>query len=329
MVAGQVCQIAMCTTDLTATTRIFTDVFGFASAGGRPLWGHRLGLIQDLPTGADSAAVLWWMVGRQDFVQLEIFMHSNPPIRPRPAGWQPSDIGWNRWGVAVANFDVTLDRLAEAGLRTITDPIDVDGLRRVCFREPGADVVVEIMEDGEAFPGGRLSRYYDLSPAVSYAAVSVTDLDRARQLYTGAMGMTELASDTLHRPEHEAMWGLSGADRECAVFKGGDVLIEVSRYLTPSPRPVADDFLLSDQGMMNAAVGYRWKPEVMAAYDASLAMGLSASNAPAEVAGGTYLRLDDRLSLELLVGPRELDAEYGFAPIPRFPRPLIWPTPID
>jgi catechol 2,3-dioxygenase-like lactoylglutathione lyase family enzyme len=315
----------MCTLDLPRSARLYTEVLGFANGGGRPLWGARFGQIQALPTGDDSTAVVWWHVGRQDFVQVELFTHTAPVPRQRTEAWRPCDLGWSRWGVAVADFDATLARLSGAGLQTITEPAESGGVLRGCFREPGADVIIEIMQDGPNFPGGQLARHYDLAPAVSYVALSVADLDRARAVFVGAAGMTELAPDTLHRPVDEALWELPDARCERAVFRGaGDVLLEVSRYRSPEPAPIPDDHLLSDQGFMNVAVGYRQRHDMIATFDAALAAGATANHPPPDVAGGTYLTLDDGISLELLVGPREMDTELGFEPLPRFPRPLVW-----
>jgi hypothetical protein len=52
--------------------------------------------------------------------------------------------------VVVDDFDLAVERLHGAGLATLTPPMTADGGRRVCFREPGADAIVEIME---ATPG--------------------------------------------------------------------------------------------------------------------------------------------------------------------------------
>src|ERR1700742_2008918 len=101
MPRARICQIAMCTNSIPGTTRLFTTGLGFASAGGRPLWGQRLADILGLPSGDASATSLWWLVGRQDFMQLELFTHTNPQQRPLPGSWRPNDLGWVRWGAVV------------------------------------------------------------------------------------------------------------------------------------------------------------------------------------------------------------------------------------
>ena len=75
----QLAQIALCSTDLPRSVQLYTEAFGFAEAGGKVLWGQRVAQIQGL--GDDAAFTLWWLVGRQDLVQLEFFHHTTPPQR--------------------------------------------------------------------------------------------------------------------------------------------------------------------------------------------------------------------------------------------------------
>jgi catechol 2,3-dioxygenase-like lactoylglutathione lyase family enzyme len=321
----RIAQIALCSNSIPDTTRVLSKAFGFAVAGGRPLWGERLARIQGLPTGASTAVSLWWLVGRQDFMQLELFTHTTPVQRPRADGWRASDLGWARWGVSVPDFDAALARLARAEVATITEPMAFDGGRRVCFIEPGTQVIVEIIEaEVDAVESDRQT-FYDLAPAVHHVSVSVADLQLTRQLFLAA-GLSELAPDQLHSPEHEALWGLPGASREVAVLTDGDIHLEIVQYSAPLGAPRSSDHLLSDQGFMNIALGFRDRGGLVTTFDAMIAAGCTTGNPLPDVAGGTYLSTPDGLSVELLVAPRELDAEYGFTPMPRFPRPLIWPT---
>ena len=77
--AAQLAQIALCTTDMPRSVQLYSEGFGFVEAGGRVLWGERVARIQGL--GDDAAFTLWWLVGRQDLVQLELFHHTTPPQR--------------------------------------------------------------------------------------------------------------------------------------------------------------------------------------------------------------------------------------------------------
>lgn len=305
-------QIALCTSDIPGTIRTFVEVLGFSGAGGRPRWGEGASRIQELESGDDTSLLMWWLVGRQDFVQIELFHHVTPAQRPRRAEWTPSDLGWVRFGVLVPHFDSTLQRLQRAGLTTMTAPISEDGYRRVCLREPGADVIVEIIEDKAMAPSTNGSPL--TAPALAYAAVSVSDLEMARLYFNESFGFAEIEADALHQPEHEALWGLEGARRRCAVYLAGEIMLEVVQYETPAPKAPAPGSRLSDQGIMNAAIGYRDQNELDRALTAAKALGASASTAAPTVSGGVYLRILDGLSIELLLVPSELDEVYGFKP---------------
>ena len=322
----RVAQLALCSADLPQTLRLYSEVFGFADAGGRRFWGEWLARVQGL--GDDAACLLWWMVGRQDLVQLEFFHHTLPRQRPLREDWRPCDHGWVRWGLAVPDFDAALARLEAFGVATLTAPVEHEGLRRVCFSDPGTGIVVEVLEEGAATPGAVRPRHLDLVPAVVYAAVSVADLERARAFFVGTLGLSEEDPDTVHPAALESLWGLDGARREQFVVRGGDVYLEVVRYDDPAPRRPPDDARLSDQGFMNVAVGFRDRRSA----DALLARVSDrgyAVNAefPPSPAGGTYLVDDQGTSLELLYCPREFDADFGFVPVASFGRPALWPQP--
>ena len=311
---GKLVQVALCTSDMPRSIRTFVEVLGFASAGGRPRWGAHAARLQELPTGDDTYVMLWWLVGRQEFGgQIELFHHTSPPQRPIRADRRPSDLGWSRFGIVVPDFDATVRRLDAAGFSTLTPPVEVGGRRRVCFREPGAQAVVEIMEEDPALPVPWAGSFAPRS-ALAYVAVSVSDLDSARRYFGKVFGITEIEPDALHRPEHEALWGLDGARRSCAVFLAGDVLLEVVQYETPAPRPPAADALLSDQGIMNVAMGYRDRSEVVDTVAAAESAGATTTTGVPDAHGSMYLRIADRLSIELFLVPAGLDASYGLEP---------------
>ena len=317
-------QIALCTTDVPRSVQLYTEVFGFADAGGRALWGERIARMQAL--GDDTAFVFWWLVGRQDLMQLELFHHTTPPQRA-VADRAPNDHGWSRFGIAVPDFDPALERLAGLGIELLSEPLTHDGLRRACFRDPYTGVLVEMLEEGAAIPGGIRPRFYDLVPAVVYAAISVPDLGVARRFFVDTIGLAEEPQTVLHPPELEALWGLKGATRESFVARGGDVYLEVVAYGEPAGRPLPDDHLLSDRGFMNVALGYREPEAVAATHENVIANGYRDNFQVPRATGGTYLNDDQGNTLELLLVARELDAALGFAPQPRFRPALAWPQP--
>ncbi|XNL82116.1 VOC family protein [Actinomadura madurae] len=309
----------MCTLDPAHSTRFYTQELGFEWAGSRPFWGEFIATLQDLPTGADTGLMVTWAVGHQDFAQLELITHTTPKPRPVSPGRLASDHGWVRWGAEVADFDATLRRLGQAGVATLTEPAaGPDGRRRVCCREPGSQVVVEICEAPDARADSSREHVRDSDVGVRYAAASVPDITRACAVFAG-LGLTRVPDDLLHGPEDERLWGLAGARRDIAVFTDGDIFLEVLQYRDPAGRPYEAGHLLSDQGFLNVAIGYRDQTDAVAAVAALTELGCRLRRALPSYVGGTYLTTADGLSIEVVVMPREFDPVYGFVPAPGVP----------
>ena len=70
---------------------------------------------------------------------------------------------------------------------------------------------------------------------------------------------------------------------------------------------------ISDLADLAASIGFD-RDEVVRAHAAATALGATATMPVPVESGGLYLRLVDRLSLELLLVPEELDGSYGFLP---------------
>jgi catechol 2,3-dioxygenase-like lactoylglutathione lyase family enzyme len=319
-------QLALCTNDIASTVRLYTRAFGFADAGGHVFWDSYLKQIQGLSD--DSTCMLWWMVGRQDLVQLELFHHVAPPQKPLPADWRPSDLGWVRWGVAVPDFGKSLGRLAEEGLTPISPPARYDDLWRACVRDPHTGIVIEVFEEGLGTPGGLRPRAFGLVPAVVYVALSVSNIEDALSFYLGVIGLDEARTVEVHTPEMEALWGLPGARRRTGVLSAGDILLELAEYQDPPGRPQPPSRRLSDQGFMNVAFITRDAATFEAVLARAAERGIRPSLRPPD-RPATEAYLTDGLgnSVELLLLPREYEAEYGFIPRPRFPAPPAWPRP--
>jgi catechol 2,3-dioxygenase-like lactoylglutathione lyase family enzyme len=322
----QLAQLGICTADIAGTVRLYTEALGFADSGSHIFWGRYLGNIQEL--GDDATCSLQWMVGRQARVQLELFNHVDPPQRPQADDWRPSDLGWVRWGIALPDLDDALARLARLGVEPETAPIEHEGLRRVCFRDPGSRIFVELMEEGPGFPGGIRPRQNTLMPAVAYAAVSVADLEAARGFYVGVLGLREEPAVVLHSPECEALWGLEGARSRSIVLRAGDSYVELVQYENPAPRPRPEGHRLSDQGFMNGGVLATDRQQFDEIIARAAAAGITPNNEVADRENAEAYLVDGEGTLtELMLVPREMEDEYGFVARTRFPPPAPWPAP--
>ena len=297
-----VVQVAINTVDMPGSLRFYSEAFGFRNAGGQCNWGKVLH-VQGL--GEEGRGLLWWLTGRQDFFQLELFHYTEPKQRPMAADWRASDHGWTRIGVAVADFDGCMAIVARDKV-TMMGCSGKKGARRAAIRDPFAGMVIEIIEiEGDPAEG----------PEVVYATSSVSDLESAREFYANQLGFEILPLETLHSPEDEALWGLAGAQRQGFVAKGAnDVRIEVLRYDQPVGRPRDKASKITDQGIMNLAIGSRSVAEVSQALDTLKKNGLVP---PLKVSAGNNICayiLDRERELEFAAYPEGADDLYGFKP---------------
>ena len=309
----QLAQIAMCVADIPRALRFYNEVFGFVSSGGRAIWGERLARIQGL--GDDAQCIVWWMVGRQEFVQLEFFNHTLPAQQPLPTDWRPCDLGWVRWGVAVDDFDGVLARLAERHVELLGPVLHHDGLRRACFQDPDG-TVVEVLEEGVGIPGGVRPAHHPFAPAVVYAAISVSDIEASRAFFIDTLGLAPAPGVLLHTREMEALWGLDGAERDSFVARAGDAFLEVVQYRQPAPAPKPDVYLPSDQGFLNAAFAFRERDLFDQMYervlDARYRPNLTV--APGSGFASTYINDGQANTVEIFGCPPEFEAQLGFVP---------------
>ena len=306
-------QIVLGSDNLPLCKHLYTTVFGFAGAGERLVYSEHNGQVMGL--GRWGGATLLYMVGRQELVQLEFWTHTTPRQRPLPSDWRPSDIGFCRLGISVPDFDATLARLAALDCTTLTAPIAVNGLRRVCFRDPTVGIPVEIMEEGAALPGAR-DRYHALEPAIVYVAVSVTNLDAALDYFGAVVALEEVAVE-LHSPEHEALWGLPNANRKLAVLRGGTTFLEIVEYDNSDGQPQTLDNSLDRQGFKTIAVGFRDPAETGEIFHRVKSAGLSWTvETPASFIGGNHVIGAVAHHMKTLSVPLELERQFGFSPEP-------------
>ena len=314
-----VVQIVLGSDDLPFAKHLYSTVFGFAVAGERLIYSEHNGQVMGF--GGFGGATVLYMVGRQEMLQLEFWTHTRPPQRPLSRDWRPNDVGFVRLGIAVPDFDGALERLASLGLKTLTAPVTVDGLRRVCFRDPTVGIPVEIMEEGPGLPGER-DLYHDLAPAVVYVAASVADLDEACAFFGGTVGLERVDVD-LHDVADESLWGLPHAKRRTATLRGGTTFVEIVEYDAPAGRPCPLDDVLTGQGFKTVGVGYRDPTDTGAIFQRVQQAGLDWTvRDPASFIGGNHVIGPVALHLKTLSIPRDLERTFGFSPeAPRWWRP--------
>lgn len=313
------CQIALSVIDLRTTERWFREGLGFVPAGGSRLATRSplAAKVQGLPRAASTC---WWLLGSNDWFQLELFQFERPLARLMPRDARPSDIGYTRIGVCVADFDATLAALDGLGSPTMTDPVGVAGARRACVRNPDG-VYVEIMEDDPLAPNGHPALGPASPAAVRSVTLSVAELAKSEAMFRG-LGLKP-STALLHLPEHEAIWGLPGADARGRVFQAGDVLVEIVDYLNPQSRPRPPGYRISDQGILNIAFGAHNKRQHDELFRRALGAGAAPAHQPVHLpgAGVVYVNDPQQFSIELLWMARWAENLWGMRPKPRNRRP--------
>jgi catechol 2,3-dioxygenase-like lactoylglutathione lyase family enzyme len=309
-VAMPLCQIAVSATHLKRTHFWYRRALGLHGAGAfrhREVEGHAP--VSDVP---ESSWDVWCLVDDQEFFQFEMFEFQRPRMRPVPDDWRPSDIGYVAMGLLVSDFDAALERIHRTSGRLLTAPAGPAGARRVCLRDPEG-ILLELMEDDVA-PRGRRPRP-GASTMVQSVRVSVPDLDRARRFWVDGLGYRETTS--IHAPHHEALWGLPDARCRCLTLDAGSVVVELVEYAEPVGRARPAGYLITDQGILNVAVGSTNRQEFDAVYQRLAALGYRFNSDPwtAEGIGTVVYVNDDRgFSVELLhVLPDGLE-QMGFIP---------------
>lgn len=307
-------QLVLGSDNLPLSKHLYSEVFGFAGSGERLIYSRHNGEVMAL--GDWGGAMVAYMVGCQELMQLEFWSHTEPPQRPLPAGWQPNDIGFCRFGIAVPDFDGVLDRLDRLHVRPLTTPSRRRGRsRRVCFRDPALGIPVEIMEDAPDLPGRR-ERYHDLDPSIVYVAASVADLEESTAYFRDVVGLTQVDCE-LHVLEDEALWGLAGARRTTAILRGGTTFLELVAYERPAGRARPLDDGLNIQGFVTVAFGARDPAESGVIFHRVRRAGLTWTvSDPASFIGGNHVVEPVALHMKTLSVPHELEGQFGYAPAP-------------
>ena len=138
--------VALCTTECPGRCRLYTEAFGFADAGGKAPLGGAVARMQGL--GDDTSLRL--LVARRapgPAAARALPPYDAVPARGRRPGAERPTAG-RRFGITVPDFDPALERLAALGIELLSEPLDHEGLRRACFRDPYTGVIVEVLEEG-------------------------------------------------------------------------------------------------------------------------------------------------------------------------------------
>jgi short-subunit dehydrogenase/predicted enzyme related to lactoylglutathione lyase len=308
-------QIALSVSDVRRTQRWYRDVLGLEPGGGTNLFAGPLSsMVQGVPRAASTC---WWLVDRQEQFQVELFEFRSPLVRGLPRDWRPSDLGYSTVSFAVEDLDAALERARGAGSPPLSEPVGTPGERRVCLRDPDG-VLVELMEDDPRAPSERPRPRGEIPAVARAVTLSVPDLERSRNFFVDVLGLAVAEGVELHRPEHEATWGLDGAERERLCLWADDFLVELVSYSAPAPRPLPEGYRISDLGLLNIAFGFRNRAGFDEAVRRSRDAGFEGNGPPLYLGAWSviYVNDDQGTSVELLHVEPWYERQMGFRPRP-------------
>jgi catechol 2,3-dioxygenase-like lactoylglutathione lyase family enzyme len=204
-----------------------------------------------------------------------------------------------------------MSRCLLPGTSPLAPSIGPRGARRVCVQDPDG-ILVELFEDHSL--DDRASAANGL-PSIVSVTVSVQDLDAAYDFWVDALGFSAVADTVLHDPQHEALWRLDDAARDSLLLDAGSLVIELVEYRGPRGRRRPAGYLISDQGILNVAVGFNDKHEFECAYNRAVERGFRGHTEPwtaPGIATVVYLSDAEGLSVELLHVERSAFQYMGF-----------------
>lgn len=312
-----IAQVAFCALNAGHLRDWYQSAFGMVKAGkifsAPPLNTDQIQGISPNPTESVS-----WLVDQQDYFQLEFFQFYRPKSQPKPSDWRPCDIGYNMVGIFVSDFDKALHQIGAVS-DTALPPIAGDvGDRRLCLQDPEGNWL-EVMERDPItqIEGAQPSiARPELQSATRFMRVSVPSLDETRDAFVNAMGLTVVDDFQLHTPEHEALWGLEGAEVKTALLRSRNFLVELVEYQSHQPRNRPQGYQISDQGFMNIALGYRETAEFDRSFEHATSNGMRANGKPLDLGMFRVMYVNDpqNFSVEMLNARQALWSLSGFNP---------------
>jgi catechol 2,3-dioxygenase-like lactoylglutathione lyase family enzyme len=324
------CQVALSTTDLARSSQWYRRTFNWQTAGEtREREGDVWARVPGLPEAHFKVSCL---VEQRPFFQFELFEFLKPRMRRQRSDTRPIDIGFSQLGLHVPHFDAVLARLSCTGGVLLTEPIGEFGHRRVCLRDPDG-VLLELIETSPTPAAQQMEHDPPLATTCS-VTLSVPDLDMASRFWSEALGLTRHPAGSLHHPEDERLWGIKGAERRDLVLDAGDFAVELVQYMSPKPGNRPAGYLLSDQGILNVALGTTERGVFDAVFTRAERAGFRPCHPPwdvPQVATVVYLQDGQGFTVELLYVHPEALERMGFASGPvtttaAAPRPTARPA---
>jgi catechol 2,3-dioxygenase-like lactoylglutathione lyase family enzyme len=114
----------------------------------------------------------------------------------------------------------------------------------------GAIAALAIIEGGAAALPDRAVAV----TAVDSIGMTVSDMDRAVAFYTGVLAFTKTSDEEVDGREYELLTGVFGARMRIVGLRLGAESLELTEFLAPKGRPIADDMRPNDRTFQHVAI---------------------------------------------------------------------------
>lgn len=246
---ANICQVAIVSKQAKLLRNWYCNMFGFLPASqtifAGPLATRVQGVVKDLNF------CYWAVDGKRQF-QLEFFNFISPQVNPKLENWQPFDHGYNIIGIHSWDFEQTLARLQGSTECKLLAVKGEQGQRWLMVVDPDGNYV----ELSEADPLVEQDKNYPEIPAtVRYVRMSVADINQAQLLWQSSFGLTENSSAQLPEYHDEVLFPKHAPIYQQCLLKGQGILLELRQYSQPLPQARLASHNVTDQGIMNIAIG--------------------------------------------------------------------------
>jgi catechol 2,3-dioxygenase-like lactoylglutathione lyase family enzyme len=295
------CQIAITTLDVARSKEFYGALLGFRCTGYVPVRGAIAARLLEAPCVDGQCH---WLAGDDPFFQLELF-HFNEP-GSRRMDWRREAYGYSRIVIEAADPGAMLKRLLPLGIELVNGAADSRDGSSISVRDPDG-ILVELIGSRTVRRAGRI---------VGIAA-TVENLQEARRYYASGFGLNEVASRANSRPDLRQSEGEREGNQRIrgqVTLSAGPYWLELTEYAAAAWSSTASPRKLTDQGLMNIALGVRKTSEFHRLHRNVREQGYSSATKPvsAALSHTVYIQHASGLSVELLQLPPIFDSVWGF-----------------
>jgi catechol 2,3-dioxygenase-like lactoylglutathione lyase family enzyme/uncharacterized protein YndB with AHSA1/START domain len=309
----QICQVAFTALNGPALREWYANVFGLVKSGKVIFFPPSTSNVQGIPGAWEKCG---WLIDQQDYFQLEFFQFLTPRSRLKPDHWRPCDIGYNMVGIAVNDFDQVLRNVSAFSAIAPPAATGKPGARRACVSDPEGNLVEIYERDPLTLVDGANTHVLrpEVPAVVRSIRVSVPGLEDARRSFVDAMGLQPVDGFQLHTAEDEASWGLPDARAKTLLVRGTNFLVELVEYQSPEPERWPAGYRISDQGLMNIALGYRDNADYDRSFEWATSKGMRPNGKVTDIGvfRVMYVNDPDGFSIEMLNARKRFWSISGF-----------------